>query len=166
MSQVSGAFKIRVGVLLVKGDWAQPEALEVLMLRQNDRPFWVFPGGTLEPEEGMAACAKRELMEEAGITIELGPLLHCADLIKPHQHVLDVLFLARYQSGPITFTAPHPENINEMRFVPMHEFKALPVKPEAFHRQAIEGLNSPEYAACWQAFQSSSQGWVYQGVLP
>ncbi|MCF7837313.1 MAG: A/G-specific adenine glycosylase [Candidatus Marinimicrobia bacterium] len=36
--------------------------------------MWEFPGGKQEPGETMAACIRRELLEELGIEIEAGPV--------------------------------------------------------------------------------------------
>jgi 8-oxo-dGTP pyrophosphatase MutT (NUDIX family) len=48
--------------------------VEVLMVRRSTEAsympgVWVFPGGIIEPEETPAACAARELEEEAGIAV-------------------------------------------------------------------------------------------------
>jgi 8-oxo-dGTP pyrophosphatase MutT (NUDIX family) len=66
-------------VLLRRGGRHSQRALEVLLLKRGaDARFmpgvWVFPGGSLEPgdgegEEGLHACARRELAEEAGIEL-------------------------------------------------------------------------------------------------
>ncbi len=37
--------------------------------------LWEFPGGTLEPGETMQACIARELQEELGVEIRVGPRL-------------------------------------------------------------------------------------------
>ncbi|MBK5111522.1 MAG: NUDIX hydrolase [Thermoleophilia bacterium] len=56
-------------------------SLEVLLLKRSPESHfmpsvWVFPGGSLDPEDGegiesLATCARREMSEEAGV--ELGP---------------------------------------------------------------------------------------------
>ena len=66
-------------VLLRRGGKHAERALEVLMLKRTEKAkfmpgVWVFPGGAVEEDdgegvEGRKACARRELGEEAGITL-------------------------------------------------------------------------------------------------
>lgn len=63
-------------VILLR-DGEQSGEFEVLLLKRSAESrfmpnVWVFPGGSLDPEdgegpEGLAACARREMSEEAGI---------------------------------------------------------------------------------------------------
>ena len=51
----------------------------ILVTRRPDRPGrpgqWEFPGGKVEPGEGEAAALAREIREELGCELEVGPLL-------------------------------------------------------------------------------------------
>ena len=69
--------------------------LRVLMLRRQKAlkflgGFWVFPGGAADPSDigagawgGVAAAARRELQEEAGLTVAVEDLVHWAHWITP-----------------------------------------------------------------------------------
>lgn len=46
----------------------------VLLLR-NEREEWELPGGQLEQGEDVAACVAREIAEETGWQVEVGPIL-------------------------------------------------------------------------------------------
>lgn len=84
------------------------EGLEVLMARRNEAArfmpgVWVFPGGAVDPEDGDPAsgdatyriCARRELAEEAGITLpDRSELVLFARWITPE--FLPIRFDARF----------------------------------------------------------------------
>ncbi len=130
-------YKVRVGVVLI-----QPEG--ILLVRQNNRPFWVFPGGTLEANEGLVECAVREMKEEVNLDVQIEKILYLADFILPPaesttnsapalkemigttagiRHTVDVFILATCQGGtPVMETT---ENINEMRFFTQEAFDAM-----------------------------------------
>jgi 8-oxo-dGTP pyrophosphatase MutT (NUDIX family) len=51
----------------------------LLLLRlapAGQAPFWVLPGGGRENGESAEACVAREVREEAGIEVAVGPVLH------------------------------------------------------------------------------------------
>jgi 8-oxo-dGTP pyrophosphatase MutT (NUDIX family) len=66
-------------VLVRRGGKHRDDRLEVLLLKRTDKAAfmpnaWVFPGGSVDPidgegPEGYRACARRELLEEAGVTL-------------------------------------------------------------------------------------------------
>ena len=125
-------YKVRLGVVLIRDE-------RILLVRQNHRPFWVFPGGTLEPEEGLEDCAIREMKEEINLDVRVSKILYLADFFQPPdshaldtepsspRHTIDVFVLAEYEAGVPMMTVD--ENLNDMGFFTLEEFRTLAVEP-------------------------------------
>ena len=47
---------------------------EVLLVKDARKDVWTFPGGIIEEGEGVLSGVKREVLEETGITVEVGEL--------------------------------------------------------------------------------------------
>lgn len=144
-----GLFKVRVGVILIQEE-------KLLLVRQNNRPFWVFPGGTLEKGESMVECAVREMKEETGFTVQIAKLLYVADFMHPEKQTIDVFFLANKLSGELDIEKDG--NINEIEFVPIEDLSQKLIQPALVACQLIKdfqqgfqqpvGLYLGKYAPC------------------
>ncbi len=67
-----------VGVVVWKGD-------HVLLIQRAKEPMrgsWSIPGGSHDIGETVREAAVREVMEETGVTIELGPIIDVIDTIR------------------------------------------------------------------------------------
>lgn len=68
--------KLAVGVVLLRGS---PERRQVLLGRRaahtRNPGVWSFPAGFVDRGEHVESAAVREVFEEAGLTVSLGPLL-------------------------------------------------------------------------------------------
>ena len=51
------------------------EAGRILLVRTIETGQWAAIGGAIEPDESPQDAARREAEEEAGVTVELGPIL-------------------------------------------------------------------------------------------
>ncbi len=85
---------------------------------------WEFPGGKVEPGETLEASLVREIHEELGCGLEVGPLLLISRHAYPEVHV-ELHFFAATLIG-----APVPQLGQAMRWVPRAELSSLPF-PEA-----------------------------------
>lgn len=75
------------------------EGLKVLLIERGDHPYkgsWAFPGGFLEMDESADEGAKRELMEETGLTAPFVKQFHTFSTPDrdPRERVLTVAYYA------------------------------------------------------------------------
>ncbi len=74
----------------------------LLLIRRKNPPFknqWALPGGFVEYGENLEDAVKREVFEEAGVSIELNGLLdvYSEPGRDPRGHVVSVCYLAETQ---------------------------------------------------------------------
>jgi 8-oxo-dGTP pyrophosphatase MutT (NUDIX family) len=77
---------------------------EVLLVqRVRNGGDWVLPGGCPRPGEGMAACARREVLEETGLRVDVTRVAFALEAIGPNgnERTIEIVFLA----APVPFTA-------------------------------------------------------------
>ena len=90
--------KIRLtGILIEEG--------KILLLEQGlgfeSKRKYSLPGGTLEENETVYDCIKREMREETGLEVEPTRLLYICDRITPEVHVLHITFEVRRIGGQL-----------------------------------------------------------------
>lgn len=117
-------------------------SLGVVMIRRGEEPFrgcWALPGGFIEFEKGETAyeAAKRELLEETGITIDYLEQLMTFDAPKrdPRGRVFAVAHwaLVRSQDHPTT----HGSDASEAKWMSVQEVLDLPDDQVAFDHKYI-----------------------------
>ena len=72
---------------------------EVLLIRHHKRG-WEIPQGRVEEGENLVDALHREVREEAGVDIELGPLAAVWSMVTPPAAVI-FAFLGRYAGGEL-----------------------------------------------------------------
>jgi ADP-ribose pyrophosphatase YjhB (NUDIX family) len=132
--------RIGIGIVLIDGS-------KILLIKRGRPPgqgLWSLPGGAQELGETAQACARRELLEETGLTT--GPLhlagyvdsIHhdAAGAIEYHYTIID--FCARHTGG----TARPGDDVTDLAWAHPDEFDAYSLWPEARRiiRQAISLL--------------------------
>lgn len=130
----------RVGVAAVV--LRENQVLLVQRGREPGKGSWGLPGGMLELGETLAEGARREVMEECGVEIEVGPLVAVFEPMQRDEdgrlrfHYVVVDYLARYVSGE-----PRPDDdADDARWVDLDALELLPMRQETRHviQQAVE----------------------------
>ncbi len=76
----------------------------VLLIRRARPPHagcWSIPGGKVAAGETLAAAVAREVREETGLDVEVGPLALWLERIVPGFHYVILDFLARHTGGAL-----------------------------------------------------------------
>lgn len=118
--------QLGVGAVVLKGD-------HVLLIKRGRPPRvgdWSLPGGRVELGETVQSAVLREVREETGLDVELGPLLDVINYIEPipngespRFHYALVDFLAFHTSGePVAAT-----DATDARFLPVTEVLQMPL---------------------------------------
>ena len=90
---------------------------EVLMVKTDDNG-WVFPGGIVEVGENVIDALKREIMEEAGVEIEVGELFCISSNtqkregyngVKEIPTIINMDFICKFLSGKIKISEENSE---------------------------------------------------------
>ena len=128
--------RIRAAAIVVEGDSI------LLVKHQGHGPedgyvWWVPPGGGVEGEESLEECARRETLEETGLSVELGNIAYIREFIEPEYHHCEIFFLATSYSGSVV-TGENPgvgvldtaHAIDDVRFVHRSEMLGMNITPD------------------------------------
>src|SRR5918998_5463696 len=100
-------------------------ALLLVRHQKPDRdPYWVLPGGRLEPGETIPECAGREVAEETGLSARFAGVLYVGEFLREGRHTVDVVVRmvteddtdARLGSDPEVAPGSEP-TLREVRWV-------------------------------------------------
>jgi 8-oxo-dGTP diphosphatase len=114
---------------------------------RNGIDNWVLPGGTPRPGESMAACARRETLEETGLSVDPARVAFILEALGPGsaRRTVDLVFLAT----PDGHGEPVPQEPDtDARFVPLGLLPGLDVRPPlAGHLRALHARGGEPTAA-------------------
>lgn len=77
---------------------------EILLIERATDPGrgqWSIPGGRIEPGETLHQAVVREVAEETGLKVTVGPLLGLAERISDRFHIVIVDYLVEVVGDPI-----------------------------------------------------------------
>jgi mutator protein MutT len=80
--------------------------------------YWEFPGGKRHRGESFEDCLRREILEELGVEVEVGDLLHETTHAYADRRVLLRFYRCRLAGG-----TPEPLDAVELRWVPAAGFQ-------------------------------------------
>lgn len=108
---------VRCSAIVLRGD-------DVLLVHREGGGDWVLPGGTPRPGESMAACARRETLEETGLAVDPARVAFIAEALAPGpaRRAVDLVFLA---IGNVSGDPVPAEPGLEARFVPLAARRSL-----------------------------------------
>ena len=123
-------------VIEVAGGVVVRDGLFLITQRKADDRFallWEFPGGKRKPDETFETCLRRELQEELGIDVLVGPklttVIHHYEQRTLHLHV----YFCRLVTGE-----PQPLECEAVRWVTLEAMLAHPFPPA--NRRILEAL--------------------------
>jgi ADP-ribose pyrophosphatase YjhB (NUDIX family) len=99
----------------------------LLMIKRGHEPgagLWSIPGGRIEPGETDAEALAREMLEETGLTVEVGRLLGTVQRPGPGGAVLDI---RDYAATVIGGTLSAADDAADARWVGAEELNTLPL---------------------------------------
>lgn len=116
--------RIRIGVVIVQGD-----NLLLVRHKKQEKTYWLLPGGGLEYGETITDCAKREVMEETGISVEIEHLLFISDAIAPDKskHIINIYVLGHKTGGEIQ--KGNDSILDGVEFVNFEKLKSIILYP-------------------------------------
>jgi 8-oxo-dGTP diphosphatase len=110
-------YEVAAGILIA-GD-------RVLIARRQERDHqggrWEFPGGKRHQGETVEACLRREMLEEIGLEVEVGPLWRALTHVYPDRRVSIYFYLCAARAG-----TPVAIECDEIRWVLPAELASLP----------------------------------------
>lgn len=115
---------------------------EVLLEERSDDGYFDFPGGAIDLKETMEDAAKRELLEETGITaIELelfkvysGEITHYTYFNGDEIYGVDAIYICKKYKGLLK---PQLEEVKSLKFYPLNK---TPEKMSKRNKQIIIDL--------------------------
>ncbi|HTX80862.1 MAG TPA: NUDIX hydrolase [Streptosporangiaceae bacterium] len=133
---------IRCSALVARGT-------EVLLVRRtgNAASTWSLPGGTPRQSESMAACARREVLEETGLHVDPSGVAFVLEVLAPDggPRTVDMVFLARLANPGQRPRQVEPDL--EPAFMPLSDLQDLDLRPPlAGHLRGLLGQRTPRYA--------------------
>jgi 8-oxo-dGTP diphosphatase len=133
-------FGVRVAVVVEREG-----GLLLVRHQKPDRdPYWVLPGGRLEPDETITECAGRELAEETGLTASFSGILYVSEFLREGRHTIDVVAHMALEGAGEASLGSDPEvaagtepTLAELRWVSVDELREIELLPGSIKERLL-----------------------------
>ena len=110
---------VGVGAVIVDGD-------RVVLVKRAHEPLkgeWSLPGGTVEVGETLAEAVAREVREETGLNVHVGPLVEVLDRVHrdPDERVEYHFVLLDYRCTVVSGTLAYGSDASDVCWASKHE---------------------------------------------
>jgi 8-oxo-dGTP diphosphatase len=134
-------FGIRVGAAV-----ARDGALLLVRHQKPDRdPYWVLPGGRLEPGETIPECAEREILEETGLSASFRGVLYVSEFLREGRHTVDITVRMAPEGDEEAVLGSDPElapgsepTLRELRWVETGELREIELLPASIKARLLD----------------------------
>lgn len=134
-------FGVRVAAVVERGG-------RLLLVRHQkpDRdPYWVLPGGRLEPGETIPECAGREVAEETGLDARFSGILYVGEFLREGRHTVDVTVRMAVDEESEATLGSDPEvepdaepTLREVRWVGVEELREIGLLPGSLKERLLK----------------------------
>jgi ADP-ribose pyrophosphatase YjhB (NUDIX family) len=137
-------FGIRVGAVVRRDD----AFLLVRHEKPGEAPYWVLPGGRLEPGETIPQCAERELSEETGLRGTFRDILFVGEFLREGRHTVDVFARVDAEGEATLGSDPEVEpgtqpTLREVRWVSLADLPDLDLLPSSIKMRLLYDADRP-----------------------
>ena len=133
-------FGVRVAAVVVR----EGSLLLVRHQKPDRDPYWVLPGGRLEPGETIPECACRELAEETGLAASFSGVLYVSEFLREGRHTVDVVARMALEGDGEAILGSDPEvapgtgpTLREVRWVSVGELREIELLPASIKERLL-----------------------------
>lgn len=134
--------------IAVRGILMHDNCLLLVNAYQGRDDLWCAPGGGAEPHQSLPENLLREIYEETGLIVTVGPPCLVNEFHDPNGsfHQVEVFFRCTLKAGQIDDAWKDPEHIVSLRrWVTPAELETLQVRPKSLAAVAWRDTNAPAY---------------------